>query len=74
MDSNKDNIYNLPQHLYEYLYLLQMVGYFPYLPSSQIDTSRDERMITAQVWEWGKSRPTYITVPNLNKQYTHLWN
>ena len=74
MDTNKDNIHNLPQHLYEYLYLLQMVGYFPYLPSSQIDTRKDDRMIVGEVWELGNSHPRYIIVPNINEHYTHLWN
>ena len=67
----EDNLHN---NIYQYLHILQMIGYFPYIPYHQIDTSLDERMITAEIWEWGKSQPTYITVPNLNKETTHLWN
>jgi hypothetical protein len=74
MEFNKDNIKNLSPHLYQYVQLLQMIGYFPYLPSSQIDTSLDERMITYQIWEWGNSEPTLITIPNIQQQTTYLWN
>jgi hypothetical protein len=74
MEFNKDNINNLSPHLYQYVQLLQMIGYFPYLPSSQIDTSMDERMITYQIWEWGNSEPTLITIPNIQQQTTYLWN
>jgi hypothetical protein len=74
MDLNSENIHNLPQHLYQYLYLLQMVGYFPYLPHDQIDTTKDNRMILAELWELGDIQPTYITIPNVNQSYTHLWN
>ena len=74
MEFNKDNINNLSPNLYQYVQLLQMIGYFPYLPSSQIDTSMDERMITYQIWEWGNSEPTLITIPNIQQQTTYLWN
>ena len=74
MEFNKDNINNLSPHLYQYVQLLQMIGYFPYLPSSQIDTSLDERMITYQIWEWGNSESTLITIPNIQQQTTYLWN
>jgi len=74
MDLNSENIHNLPQHLYQYLYLLQISGYFPLLPHHQIDTSNDERMITAEIWVLGDKRPTYLTTPNLLKEHTYLWN
>jgi len=74
MDFSKDNINNLPQHLYQYLYLLQMVGYFPLLPYHQIDTTEDIRMITVPIWVLGDLHPTYISVPNTDKEFTYLWN
>jgi len=74
MDINKENIHNLPQHLYQYLYLLQISGYFPYLPSHQIDTKRDNRMITVGLRVLGDTQPTFHTIPNVDPSYTYLWN
>ena len=71
---NSDNIHNLPQHLYQYLQLLQMIGYFPYLPSHQIDTARDERMITIGLRVLGDTQPTFHTLPNIEPSFTYLWN
>ena len=74
MDINKENIHNLPQHLYQYLHLLQISGYFPYLPHHQIDTTKDNRMILAELWELGDTQPTYHFIPNVLEEYTYLWN
>jgi len=73
-DFNSENIYNLPQHLYQYLHLLQLVGYFPYLPHDQIDTTKDNRMITVGLRVLGDTQPTYHTIPNVEPSFTYLWN
>ena len=74
MDLNSDNTHNLPQHLYQYLHLLQLVGYFPFLPSHQIDTTKDNRMITVGFTVLGDTQPTFVSVPNVEPSYTYLWN
>lgn len=65
---------NSSEQLYQYIHILQLMGYLPYIPYHQIDTSLDTRMIHAELWELGKLQPTYITVPNIDKHHTHLWN
>jgi hypothetical protein len=74
MDLNSENIHNLPQHLYQYVPLLQMIGYFPYIPHKDIETSLDERFIHFELWELEDTRPTLITLPNIQPQDTYLWN
>lgn len=71
---NSDNLYNLPEHLYQYLHLLQLVGYFPFLPSHQIDTKRDNRMITVSYTVLGDTQPTFVSLPNVEPSFTYLWN
>ena len=67
----EDNLHN---NIYQYLHILQMIGYFPYIPYHQIDTSGDERMITISLRVLGDTQPTFHTIPNVEPSYTHLWN
>lgn len=73
-NNNNNSIDDTTQRVHQLLSILQLLGYHPLLNSQEILLQTDERFINYSIWEWGNSKPTLLTLPNTDKEFTYLWN